>query len=217
LKALALLAHDRKKYAVADIARILKADASEIASSLSSLTFIQISAESDEVAFGSESFRSFAAARLKLFRRSVEDLVIDDFLAHPDAEWSLEHLPGALHQANRFDDLIKYLSPDHFSMSLAKSQSLGHLQRQVELGMHAAGALSKDGDLRRFSIHRSALTRYGGVEVWGPEISARVALNEPDAALALAQSAVLKEDRLHLLAIFAKGRKFSARQRIQLF
>ena len=51
------------------------------------------------------------------------------------------------------------------------------------------------------------LLQLDSADVWKLEIEARIALDDFQTAIALAQSAALKEDRLHLLAVVAKGRR----------
>ena len=56
----------------------------------------------------------------------------------------------------------------------------------------------------RFTIQKSTILELDKAEIWRSEVEARMAINDYDSALALAQSTVLNEDLLHLLAIIAK-------------
>ncbi len=90
---------------------------------------------------------------------------------------------------------------------IERSQSLIPVEQKTELGVKAARQLRKDSDLMRLSVQGSLLAEIDGSEVWKSEIEAKMALNDYDSALTLAQSNVLKEDRLHLLSIIAKTQR----------
>jgi hypothetical protein len=57
------------------------------------------------------------------------------------------------------------------------------------------------------SMQKSVIAELEGAEVWRSEIEALMALNDYAGAMNLAQSMLLKEDRLHLLAVIAKSRR----------
>jgi hypothetical protein len=76
----------------------------------------------------------------------------------------------------------------------------------VDLGVQASLVLNRDSELVRFSIHKSALIQLESIEVEKAEVEARIALDDFTKAQALANAAGLKEDRLHLLSVIAKGK-----------
>ena len=114
-------------------------------------------------------------------------------------------LPRYYQQAGRLEDLLDYLSPEKFTRMLELSQSLSAVQQTADLGITAALELHRDGDLLRFVMQKATMAELAGIDVWLSEVIARMAINDHEAAMALAQSAVLKEDRLALLAAMAKA------------
>ena len=56
-------------------------------------------------------------------------------------------------------------------------------------------------------MQKSVIAELEGAEVWRSKIQALMALNDYAGAMDLAQSMLLKEDRLHLLAVIAKSRR----------
>ena len=68
-------------------------------------------------------------------------------------------------------------------------------------------ALRDVGELLRLSMQKSVIAELEGAEVWRSEIEALMALNDYAGAMNLTQSMLLKEDRLHLLAVIAKSRR----------
>jgi hypothetical protein len=99
---------------------------------------------------------------------------------------------------------VSYLSPENLSLMLDRSQSVAPVTRKTTFGLAAARRLHRDDALMRFAVQRSLLNTMDGTGVWRSEIEARMALKEYDDALALAQAAPVREDRLRLLCLVAK-------------
>jgi hypothetical protein len=204
---IALIAHDQRQHSVTELARVLSLSPVLVRDMLYPLSFILVDADTEAVALVSDAFRSFVATRLRHFRREVTDLYIDDLLQTPDSADALNALPGYFEQAERFEELLTYLSPKHLAQMLERSQSLSIVKDKAGLGVQTARRLHRDHDLMRFSMQKSALTELAGAETWRSEVTARMAVRDYDAALILAQSTVLKEERLHLLAVIAKTKR----------
>lgn len=201
---LAILAHDLTRHTIGDLARMLNSDPVQVESIIRELNFLVVS-DSFEVTFVSETFRRLAADRLKHLRTRASDLAINDLLRDPDSQAALTLLPHYYRQAGRLEDLLDYLSPDQFARMLELSQSLSAVQQTADLGVTAAVELHRDGDLLRFAMQKATMAELAGIDVWRSEVRARMAVSDHEAAMALAQSPVMKEDRLALLAAIAKA------------
>jgi hypothetical protein len=202
---LALIAHDKKKRSVKELADVLNLDSESIRILLAPLRFIKLATrEGDEIEFVSDAFRRFASTRLAKWREPIRLRLIDYLLERKDSNDALSFLPTFLQEAGRLDELLDYLSPDHFAAMIERSQSLLPVQQKAELGLESALRLGNDGDLLRFGIQKSTLTGLDACGTLRSEIEARMALNEYQSAMALAQSAVLRQDRLRMLAVVAR-------------
>jgi len=115
---LAILAHDPKKRSIEDLARILKLETTMVNHLLDDLSFVSVDPQCHEAKFVSESFRKYAVAQLKQMKDQVIDLLISDLYQDPDSVRSRTHLPEYLQQAGRLDDILDYLSPEHFPKML---------------------------------------------------------------------------------------------------
>ncbi len=204
---LAILAHDRRQHDIESLSRIVKTEPNDIVEVLKSLQFVLIEEGSQRVSFASEPFRKFAASRLASYRNKTIELLIDNLEQEPDSDQALTHLPSYLEQAGRLEQLLEYLSPEHFAKLLERSQSFGSVQQKADLGILTAQKLGREKDLMQFVIQKCAMIELGGAEIWRSEIEARMALDQCDLALALAQSPIVKEDRLYLLAVIAKAKR----------
>jgi len=138
LKLLAVLAHYRRRHRIDDLARILNVESPTIKDLLQDLGFVSVDAQTCEVGFISEAFRKFAVNQLRHLKEEVSDLLISDLLMAPDSKASLTYLPAYLQQAGRFEELLDYLSPDHFVKMLEFSQSLSPVQQKADLGVSTA-------------------------------------------------------------------------------
>lgn len=204
LKLLAILAHDRKPHTVDSLAQVVNMSSETISTMLGTLRFVLISER--EVGFVSESFRSFAADQLIFLKKEVQHAVMEALLKKPESRESLLYLPGCLQESGQYDDLLTYLSPDNLRQLQEHTQSLTQIKEKAELGLSIAAQLKRDGDLLRFSLQTATIMDLYGSHVWKSEVEALVALNDYESALLLAQKTLLKEDKLHLLAIVAKAK-----------
>lgn len=202
---LAILAHVKKRHTCPDLAIILGTEERTIVSALSKLPFIVLS-QKKELDYVSESFRRFAAERLADDKRKVNEIFIKHMLALPQSKEALLHLPGYLHEAHRYEEILNYLSAETLDQLLACAHSLTPVREKIDLGLDTALHLHRDGEIFRFAMGKAALTSlYEGFD-GKSEIQARIALSDYDAAVMLAQRATLKEDRLHLMAVLAKAK-----------
>ena len=197
-----IIAFDRKSHSVTSLGDIIGLPVHEILKLLQGMKFIN--AESQEIVFVSEAFRRFVTEKLSYLKSTIHDLLIDHLYRDPESEEALAYLPGYLEQAGRLDDLIDYLSPEHFEEMLHRTQSLSVVEQKADLGLNTAMELKRDGELMRFSIQKATIRELGGAQIWRSEIEARMALKQYSEALALAQTTILKEDKLHLLAVVAR-------------
>ena len=189
------------------MAGLLDTDCDEIRSLVESIGFITTDPKNEQIKYVSEPFRRFAADQLRSLEAETQSLLIEDLLADPDSEQALARLPMYLDEAGKYDALLNFLSPEYFLKMLQVSQSFAALRQKAELGMNTARELDRHGDFIRFAVQRATMTQLDGAEVWRSEIEAKMALDDYDSALALAQSTVLKEDSLHLLAVIARAKR----------
>jgi hypothetical protein len=203
---LSILAHDRQPHTISQLAVLAGTTHAELAGLLTPLTFLNSDVTSDTVDFVNESFRRFGMSELKAMESRVTELLINYLLDNQETEQALATLPDYLERAGRFDDLVEFLTADRVADVFERSGTLQVVQERVDLGLRTASRLNREADLMRFSIHRSVLEEIASLEAWRSEVEALTALGDYSRALGLAQSAVLKEDALYLLATVAKAR-----------
>jgi hypothetical protein len=204
LQSIGILAYDRKKHTLQNLSRILQVQTDFLETQFSNINFIVINEVSKEVDFVSEVFRKFVAKRLQYLRKIIIDILINDLLTIPNTQDALLLLPGYFSDAERYDDLLNYLSPENFMGIIECSRSMNPLRQQTTLGIDISKRVGRDNDLWRFSAEKSIILGVDQEKALISELEALIALGDYDRALVLAQSAILKEDLLHSLAILAK-------------
>ena len=205
---LAVLAYDNRRLSTEAVAAILGASSTEVDGALRPLTFIeQPPTQGGEVRFVSEAFKRFAQLQLSGQKDQVRSRTITALLRDPVSGDSLTYLPGYLKESGRLPDLLAFLSPEHLVAMVRSSEDLVLVRQKASLGVRAAIDLDKDDDLYRFGLQEAIIGELDGCEVSRSEVRARMALDDYDSALALAQATVLKQDRLRLLALIARLQK----------
>jgi len=114
-------------------------------------------------------------------------------------------LPEYLEDASQFQDLLDFLTPDHILQVLERSQTLSRVDETVKRGFRSAKRLGRDADIFRFGLQKAIVAELAVANVWESEVAALAALRRDTEALALANNAVLREDRLQMLAALAHG------------
>lgn len=208
LNLLTLVSQLTPKHSILDLALITQQSTDKVRSSLASLAFVRVPTDDRGVAeFISDRFRRHVETRLLSRRPAVQRMAIDYFLEHPRTDNALALLPTYLERAGKPEELIEYLTPEHFSTIVERSGSLLPVRQNAGLGVSSAFALGRDGDLLRFGIQRAALHQFDRFSTLRSEIRARMALGEYDEAVSAAQAAVLIPDRVRLLAVIARWQK----------
>ena len=206
LNLLALLAHQRNTNKVKLLSQLLNITETEFCDLCNSINSLVLSDDKSEVFFYSESHRKFTAKKLKDKIEDVQNLMINYLSLESNVE-NLLALPTFLNEVGKQDELINVLSPDLFSKLLFNTQSLGALSRMAQLGLSASSQRKKDQEHFRFGMQSSLILENQSSKIWESEIKALISLNESDKAMALTQSNILIEDRLHMLAIIARHKK----------
>jgi hypothetical protein len=200
---LALLAHDPKPHSIQDIAEILNMPQEKIRLHLASLNFINIDGATAKVTYATAGLRRYAADKLKLRRPHIQKLLIKRLLSSPQADTSLLELPAYMEEASEYSDLLSYLTPDHILQILERTQTLSRVDETVRRGFRSARKMGRDADILRFGLQQSIISNLASANAWQSEVAALSALNRDAEALALANNAILREDRLQMLTTLA--------------
>ncbi len=197
---LALVSQDLRPHTVKDVAATFDIDESEVVNRLSTVNFVSIEPQTAQVRFANTALQKFVANRLQDRKLQVQKLLIKRLMRAPDETEAIVALPEYLEEAAEYSDLLNLLTPDHILQILQRSQTLSRLDSTVKRGRRSATKLGRDADVLRFGLQESIIAELASANVWESEVAALAALHRDPEALALANNAVLREDRLLMLA-----------------
>lgn len=205
---LSLIAYSDYQLTKEQISVILKIDIESILEYTNSICFLMF--ENGIIEYISEKHKIFAQRKTLEYKEEVFNLLMNYYEEHLSNEESIFNLPNLYQKAQSWTRLTKFLNLEAFIKLIERYQSLGNIKRQFEFGYDASKHISSttfNSDYLRFSLHKSSILELEKCEVWSSEIEARIALEEYEHAYTLANSALLKEDKLRLLSTIAKERK----------
>lgn len=205
LGALAVLAHDKRRYSLEALSRLLKVDADDLERWLKRLTFVLMDDSRTALRFVSKQFREFAAHKLRHLNLQVNRAIIDDLRSCASEHDSLRELPAYLDRVGEYHDVLAGLSPQNMTRIVTFEDSIARIREPVELGMKAASQTDNIQELMRFSVQKCVLEDMADTMNSPAELEALIATRNYSAAVKVASSQILKEDRLHMLAIVARA------------
>jgi hypothetical protein len=203
LRILALLSQDSRPHTVQDVSTLFGVEECVILNRLSTVNFLFIDSTTRQIHFANPGLRRYIAERLKTKTQEIRKLLIRHLLSAPDSSDACLELPTYFEEAGDYGQLLDYLTSDHILQVLERSRTLAKVDDAVRRGFRSAKKLGRDQDLLRFSLQQSIISDLAHANVWESEVAALAALNRDPEALALANDAILREDRLEMLATLA--------------
>lgn len=200
---IALVSLGDKLYTCPEIDRITGVPSGTADRTVAKLSFLEID-DKERVTVASESLRLYLCKKYESFRKDVDQWVIDDLMNDPDSLRSIERLPVYLQRNRQYDNVINYLTPERISSLYEQSRSVISTTSVLDIGLKSASDKNHINELLRFSMCRSALVELSAGAVWAPQVRALMELRKYDAAVLLANSAILKADQLQLLCTVAR-------------
>lgn len=208
-RALAIVAFSEVTHPLADLARFLQVTGDRLSSELSKCGFIRTHPHDNTISFVSDAFRRYAQTKLAGRQQEASALLVDALLQAPDSQEALALVPVYLSKAPRSDDLLTYLTTERLALMLERGHLRAPAEQSTALGIETALSHAKDTELFRLGIASSAIRQYSSYAAAKAELEACVALDDYQAATAIAHSATLKLDRLRLLAAVSRAQRQS--------
>lgn len=203
-KIVAILTFSKHIVHTTEILQMTKASPSELGEILNACKFLITNRSDDVIEFISETHRRFAEKRLEKYEKESLSMQVEHLLRNPNSEIALRFLPTYYQQLNQQQAIVDLLSTDHFTRLLESTESISALRSRAELGARSAAVLRQTTGVFKFALQRSIFTAVGSQDAMESEVNALVALDQPQKALILANSAVSKEARLSLMVNYAK-------------
>lgn len=202
---LAVLAFGRQSLTTENLSRICNVSISDVDAVISGCMFVRVNSATAAVEFLSETHRQFAEKKLETLRSRAISLQIESLRSDPNSSMAVRLLPSYYQQLNNQQAIVDLLSPEHYERLLEVTESISALKLRAALGSRSAEELRQSTTIFQFALQRAIFSAIGEIGQDVSEVSALVALGQPQRALDIAAQATAKEVRLSLLAAY--GRK----------
>lgn len=204
--ALAVITYARRPLQLPEVEEISGAKSHSMEYLLEKCTFLKTESTGN-IAYLSESHRRHAEKALEGLQTRALSLQVEFLLNHPTSENAVMFLPAYYQQLNKQQAIVDLISPEHYLRLFESTQSINALRNRAELAVRSASHLKAATDVFKFSLQQGIFIAVGTQRSRENEVAALVALNQPEKALAIANHAAIKDDRLSLLATYCKGIK----------
>ena len=201
-KIVATIAFSKINLSAKEFGQICKQTEEETVDVIKLCTFLVL--KKDEVEFISESHRKFAEKKLEKFRKFSLDSQLEHLMKEPRSKISLRFIPTYYEILNKQEAIIELLSKEHYKDLLNSTESISALRNRADLGAKSAASLKQTNYVFRFSLQKSIFFSAENLDESEAEIAALVSIGKSSIALTLANRALVKEDRLSLLASYAR-------------
>lgn len=201
---IAVLAFGKRALADEELVDVAGADKTDLETVKQNCLFLASNAQTKMLEFVSESHRRFAEKRLEPFQKNSISLQVNYLLRNPDSPMALTFLPTYYQQLNQQQAIVDLLSTEHYAKLFETTQSITSLKNRAEMGAKSATLLRQATEVFKFALQRSIFIAVANRDGLESEIGALVAMGQSQHALALASKATAKEDRLCLLAAYAR-------------
>lgn len=183
---------------------ITSANESDVATVLSECHFLNESGPEKKIDFVSDAHRRFASTLLASSKNDIVAKNVEQLVQNPTSKDAVNYLPIYYQQLNQASELVKFLTPEHFSHLLQHTSSLGAVRARARIGMSASSALEQPNDVLVFSLIQSIFLSIAKSEGSIAQIRALVSLGEHQTALGIAYNCVTNEERLRFLSTYAR-------------
>lgn len=208
LELLAFIAFSDIKLDMKMLCNILSIDESEFYQTINNLSFIENTKISIE--YHSIALKKYAEKKLSKLEDNVNYKLIEYCEKNQELDINSRfNLPALYRKAKAWDKITKFFSIEGFMHFLEKYQTMGKIKKIISDGYDASSQSNNEfNEARlRFALHKSSAMDIERNILLESEIEARISLGDYEYALILANSALLKEERLKLLSIIAKEKK----------
>jgi F0F1-type ATP synthase delta subunit len=201
---IATIAFSKFSLSINDVSVLLSESEIKIQTTLQSSQFLTVNSVTNNIEFVSVSHQKFAEKQLETFRQKSLTAQLEHLLKNPKSTASLHFLPSYYEILSQQESILNLISKEHYSDLLESTQSFTALRNRADMGARNALSLKRTEDVFKFSLQKSIFISAGNLEASEFQIEALVAMGKSNAALTLANHAAANEDRLALLATYAR-------------
>lgn len=202
---ISVVTFSEKNFTIDELCTILDLEKSEISNILDSMPVLE---RNEKICFVSGTHKKFFTNRLRNTKNSTKELLIKYYTDSNtiSSKYELFKIFSENNQWNKVEEIVD----ENFITSLIENTgSLQKVSDSIEKVFEASSNLKNYSSIFKYSLIGSIINELDSYTFWESEIIARLAINDYSGAINLAESAVLKVDRLRLLSLIARKQKES--------
>lgn len=201
---LSILSLHDNPFQVEDLAKITSFSFDEVCERLKILFVIEVN--NSKVNFISNTHKKYFANLLRGQKKKIEE-ILEKYFANEDTLNAKFELTKIYAEKKEWKKIISLIDEDYLLGTIESTGTLQRVNESIELGYLASEQTDSFSEILRYSIQGSIVNELNNYLFWESEILARISLKDFAGAIMLAESAVLKVDRLRLLALVARKEK----------
>lgn len=201
---LSLLSLSDEIYKLNHLESILNIDSKNLISIINTISILEIDNES--VKFISNSHKKFISNKLKNFKNNVIEL-LENHYSNDNTISGIYEYSKLLFSNQKWQKVIDMIDESYIQNTIEKTGSLLRVKESIAIGSISADNISSYQNILKYSLQGSIISELDNYLFWESEILARIALNDFNGAILLADSAIITIERLKLLALIARKEK----------
>lgn len=201
---LSLISLNERVFSMREIASILSLTLDETNKIINEIRVLEIN--NDNVSFVSNSHKKYFSNYLRANKKQTETLLVQ-YLVNEKTINSKYELSKLYADREEWSSIIQMIDDSYLQSILEGTGTLDKVNGSLELGVKASQNLNNYVKMWSYSIQGSIVNELDNFIFWESEIEAKISIKDFVGAITLAESAVLKIDRLRLLALIARRQK----------
>lgn len=201
---LSLISLNVRLFSLEEIANILSTPIYEATNLIKEIRVLELN--DGFVNFVSTAHKKYFANYLRGNKKQTETLLIQ-YLVNEKTINSKFELSKLYADREEWSKIIEMIDDSYLESILEGTGTLEKVNGSLELGVHASQKLNKYVKMWCYSLQGSIVNELDNFLFWESEIEAKISIKDFVGAITLAESAVLKVDRLRLLALIARRQK----------
>lgn len=201
---LSIIALSENSFQISDLSKITQKSLEEIKNEIKNLFVLDV--KSTHVNFISNTHKKYFSNILRGQKKKIDDL-LEKYFVNEDTLNAKFELTKIYAEKKEWNKIIEIVDEEYLVGTIETTGTLHRVNQSLELGYKASEQINNFSEIFKFSIQGSIVNELNNYLFWESEIQARISLKDFAGAILLAESAVLKVDRLRLLALVARKEK----------
>jgi hypothetical protein len=200
---ISILAFSKQGLCVADLSVMAQCDEITARRIIEQITFLKLC--DDSVGFFSVGIKEFCQQKMSFSKNRAISLIID-FLKNSES-MQRANIAEYYETIDAYAEIIALFDRDYLSGLISQNSGVAELSKQVRIGLKASKKIMSEKDMFRFAFLKSLIH---GVTVSGVkknELECYLKEDEFSAAIELISTCEAAEEKIQLLAVFARHQK----------